>query len=492
MTPRERKMALTLGVLLLLGLGAVGYLMVLRPLQEGTARRDALQKEVDELTEQADKLRASQPKLAAAKRKSLPANPAPVTKPGQGVPAATTLTPSEASDAKLEYTLLLTRLLARAKIPTTSVSVSDRALDARGIPLIPNTKKPAYLRAAWNVEIRNIDMWELHDFLVAFYQVDLLHQITGLTITRDETPTGGKKAELSRHDLTVKLTAEAIMLDGAERRPNLIVVPSGFAAVGGLRGYDAIAYNPQYPARLINPFRVHPLLATGHRDYSYIVLKDMFHGHLPTAPKPSFDRIPDVAVKLGEPIAPVKVTLGGELPPGPIKWDVKYGGKILPPGSVKVEPSRQGPAATVSLTPAEGEAGFAQVEVIATLPDGKQLTNTLKVGVSALPPKDEISAYIFLTNTTVRSDGTATATIRDRYNPFDYEVRAGRDGVKVQKYWYLTATQRKEDGPTTPQLMIGDENVTATQKVFKVVALDDDGLILLDVTQPPAKPWLMV
>jgi hypothetical protein len=498
MTPRERNLALVLGGLLFLGLAFGGFVLIVGPLQAASARAAALDTEVADLKKQAEKLRDAVPKLNEAKRRSLPSDPKQPTRPGQPpAPAAAATGRPEASSAKLEYSLLLTRLLAQAKIPTTAISIKERAMDARGIPVLPNTKRPAYIRIAYDIDVHNIDMWEVHDFLTAFYQVDLLHQITSFSIKRDENVNATRKNN-DRKDLTLTLTVEAIMLDGAEPRPSLVPVPTAFAAVGGWRGYDTVAYDPN-PAtsRLVNPFRSTPLLAEPRRDYSYVVLKDMFHGHLPPAPKPSFDRVADVTVKQGEPINPIKLSLKDLTTPGPIKWDVKYESKLLPKGSVKVEPAKQSPTAALTIAPAEGESGSAQVNVTATLADGKELKSTLKVVVTPADPKHDISSYIFLVNTTVRSDGTAAAVIRDRYNPYDYEVRATRDGVRVQKFWFLTATQRKEDGPTTPLLIISDENdkgvgVTATKRVFKVVAVDDDGIIVVDVTPPPAKPWAAV
>ena len=39
-------------------------------------------------------------------------------------------------------------------------------------------------------------------------------------------------------------------MDGADNRPSLLPVPSGFAAIGGWRGHNAIAFNPDpEPAR---------------------------------------------------------------------------------------------------------------------------------------------------------------------------------------------------------------------------------------------------
>lgn len=477
MNPRERKLAIVLGGLVLLAVVAGGYFLVLEPLQAKSALAEKLQTEVDDLQSKAEALHKAEFQLAAAKRRSLPADPKAAPKAGQPAP------PQGVSQAKLEYSILMTRLLARAKIPADAITVKEKVTDARGIPVLPN-KRPAYTRVVYDVEIRNIDMWEAHDFLTNYYDVDLLHQITAIMIKRDENAGGAKKVA-DRKDLTLTLTTEAIMLEGAETRRNLIPVPSAFAAVGGWRGFNAIAFNPDpKPARLINPFRTTPLLATPKRDYSLIVRRDMFHGWFPDLPAPAIAKLADVTTQAGTAINPVKLTLTGDIPPGPVKWDVKSDSKLLPPGSLKVDAAKQ----VLTVNPAEDEVGFGTVNLVATLANGKELKTSFRVAVSPQPPgpvKDEISPFIFLVNTTVRSDGTAVAIIRDRYNPFDYEVRATKEGVRVQKYWYLTATVRKEDGPTTPQLLISDEDVSATKRTLKVIAVDNDGIIVLDITPPP-------
>lgn len=505
MSPRERNLAVILGALLVLSVVVVGYFLILQPLQAGSAKQAALEKEVADLKLQAEKITAVVPKLNDAKRRSFPSDPKAPTKPGQPAPAAAagTATRPGASSAKLEYTLLLSRLLAKTKIPHDAISMKERVMDARGVPVLANTKRPAYVRYAWDIEARNIDMWEVHDFLTAYYKVDLLHQITSFSLKRDEN-TSATQRRNDRKDLTLTITTEAIMIDGVESRPSLVPVPSGFAAVGGLPGFDAIAFNPDPAAgRLINPFRAAPVLAFRElpnrarepRDYSYLVQKDMFHGAWPAPPKPSFDKLADVTVKAGEPINPVKLSLSGLLPPGAVKWDVKTdaNSKLLPTGSVRLDVSKQTPTAALSFKPAEGEFGTTTVSVVATLPDGKELKGSMRVTVGAPAPKDEISAYIFLVNTTVRSDGSASALIRDRYNPFEYEVVVlPKEELKVRKYWFPLAN-KKDLEKVTPLLVINDEDVkgvgqTATKREFKVVAIDSDGLIVIDVTPPPAKP----
>ena len=126
-----------------------------------------------------------------------------------------------------------------AEAVVVEVDASERRVPRAEVAEIRFDREEPVVR----VEIRNIDMWEVHDFLTYYYDVDLLHQITAIMIKRDENA-GGTKKVTDRKDLTLTLTTEAIMLEGAETRRNLIPVPSAFAAVGGWRGFDSVAFNP--------------------------------------------------------------------------------------------------------------------------------------------------------------------------------------------------------------------------------------------------------
>src|SRR5205807_5873398 len=131
---------------------------------------------------------------------------------------------------------------------------------------------------------------------------------------------------------------------------------------------------------------------------------------------------------------------------------------------------------TLPLTPAKDEIGSGTVSVVAKLADGKELKTSFKVSVAAVPVKqepqrDEISAYIFLVNTTTRSDGTGSAVIRDRFNPQDYEIEVTPQGVKVSKFSYRGGVERRTP-VTSPLLVITDDDIpgefgTSTKRTFK-------------------------
>jgi hypothetical protein len=102
------------------------------------------------------------------------------------------------------------------------------------------------------------------------------------------------------------------------------------------------------------------------------------------------------------------------------------------------------------------------------------------------PPREEplpdSSDAIKLVMATTRSDGSAVAVVRDNFNPFNYEIEADAKGVRVTKYVYFGAAKRKDRfyGPPD-QLVISDEEVSKTNRQFKVVSIAEDGLVLIDL-----------
>jgi len=114
-----------------------------------------------------------------------------------------------------------------------------------------------------------------------------------------------------RKDLAAKIITEAIILDGAEPRRTLLSVPTAFAAVGGMSGYNALLLTPE-ASRGLSPIQFTPVLATSGRDYTMIVQNDMFHGPLPLRPPSVFEKIADISNEVDKPIAPVKVRLAGD------------------------------------------------------------------------------------------------------------------------------------------------------------------------------------
>ena len=474
MSTRERTLAILMIGLIVVGGGAfAGYLFIYEPIQEKKAASAKLQEEINALQEREDDFRKNFPRLKVAKQRSLPA---------------------DENVARQEHYEMMSRLVRQAGIPLGYTITTKPAPDANAIPKLPGTKTPIYTKVVVDIEFKRADMWVVHDFLTSYYRLNLLHQITHFSIKKDDDAAAAKNRPAGdRRDLTVKVTTEALILDGAEPRRTLLPVSNAFAAVGGMVGYDAVALNPDM-GRGIAPLQLAPVLASRTRDYTMIVQKDPFHGPYPKPDGLGVDKIADVAATVGEPIPSVKVPIKGE--PGYLGTvtltATPDNGKLFPAGSVKVDQTNR----SISLTPAKEEIGSAKFTVVAKAANGQEVKATFAVSIDTPPTErkpgegDDISPAVILIGITSGSDGAAVAAIRDNATPVKYEVEASAKGINVVKYYYLNGQKRKDLDYESPKLLtIADGSPTkpATLRVLKIVAVNDDSLIVQDVT-PPAKP----
>jgi hypothetical protein len=393
--------------------------------------------------------------------------------------------------ARREYAEMLSRVLQKANV-APGYRVTEKTPDPAGTPVMPGAaKKLAYQKVAFEVSFDRADMWAVKDVLEGYYKLNLLQQITHLDIKVDTTPgqagAGGRaKAVTDRRDLVVKFSTEAVVLDNAEPRRTLLPVSPAFAGVGGWLGYNGVALNPE-AGRGLAPLQLAQVLSTKNRDYSLMVLKDPFHGPLPPPPPLSLGKIADVAVKAGEKLDPVRV---------PVTGDVAYTGKVTLTATVeggpfkgtevKVDDTRK----TLKLEPKEGETGTGTVTVVAQAANGQKAERTFKVKVEEAAAveevkaaKEDIAASIVLIGVSVRSDGTASAIVRDNYNPLTYELEATSRRVKVIQYEHLgqRKKQNKAYRPDPNEFEIDDDGNTGTKRHFKVVGIDDGGLVVEDL-----------
>ena len=470
MSNRERFLAITLIGLILVGVGGIGgYMLVYLPIQQKHVAADQLQADIFKLDGQAAKMRKEMPRLGEIKRRSLP--------PDENL-------------ARREYAVMMDRILRQANVPpgfSITPVASKTSADTRSIPQLAG-KKPAYTKVVTAIEFRRADMWTVVDFLKAYYSLDLLHQITHFSIERDEDPgTGATRNQTSdnRKDLTVKLTSEAIILDGAEKRRTLLPVPEAFAAVGGIGGYGSILVNPEI-GRGITPLQFAPVLSTANRDYSFIVLRDLFHGTLPKPPSLSFDRIANVAAEMGQEIKPVPLPLRGGTGAN-VSLTAKTESELFPPGSLKLDETTR----SLTLIPTPGATGEATITVEAKL-DNEVAKTEFRVSISpaaeTAPPKPDISGVIKLIIAGTRNDGTAFAVIRDNANRLVYEVEATRRRVKVAKFWWPGQNKKQDRFYEDPELLIISDDTSSTHRRFKVVSVDTDGLVLIDLGGDADRP----
>jgi len=473
MSSRDHTLALVMIVLLVLGVGgALGFFFVYQPIQDKADAAQKLQNEIDDADAKIFAVLKEKPKLDLAKRQSLP--------------------PDEAL-ARREYKLLLERLLQKAKLSVAPASYdfSDGRVLATTAPVTPDLpvppkagtapatggttsssqkKPPAYRRLEFKVNIKRADIWQIADFLAAFYQTDLLHQITDLRITRDNKPTD------ARNGLEAHITIEAIIVDGTPFRATLF---------------------PPEPKKGSGPAlaTAAPVLAKG-RDYSLLALNDLFYGLLPP-PKPAdpfkMSTISDVVLRTpGEPPT-VKLKFSGDGADKP-KVIATASGTAIPEGALKIDQK----SFTLTLPASQEELGSSAtstISVVATAPNGvvQKGSFTVSLGKAAevveVAAKDDIAAFIKLSIMSGRSDGTVSAIIWDAANPHQYKVTANIKAVVVDKWWLKSAGDwRKDRDYEQPAgvLAISDDS-SATKRTFQVVAFEDDAILVLDVTKPVGK-----
>ena len=466
MSSRERNMAIIpIALILLFGSAAVGYAFVYQPIQDKNRAALALDSEIAKKQEDYDKIKAEKQRLDVMKQRSLP---------------------PDLAIAKREYSEMMSRLLQQAKVPS-NLRVRELGTDNTGTPVLA-AKKLAYTKVAFEITFEKADMWAIQDFLQAYYKLDLLHQITLFEIKTDAQPASTTRGKVvnDRKDLIVKLISEAIILDGAEARRTLLSVPTAFAAIGGLPGYNALYLTPE-ASRGLSPIQFSPVLATRSRDYTLIVQNDIFHGPLPLPPSMTVEKIADISSEQDKPIAPVKVRVAGDLgPSGKVTLEAVSDGKVLPAGSLKIDQV----AKTITLLPMAGETGSAEITVVAKTEDGKEAKTRFNVKITesevaaeTIKKLPDISDSIKLIMSVPGSDGRASAVVKDNYNPLTYEIEASASGrIKVTKFEHLGARKKKDRFYDDPELLIlSDDGVSSTKRTFKVLAIDYDGMILSEV-----------
>lgn len=261
MTDRERKLAILLGgLVLVVVVGVGGYAGVYVPLSDNWQAATRLENEITEKEFRLAQIRKDMPRLQAAVKRSLPADP---------------------YLAGSEYGAAINRLLWDAKVPVSAYSVRPKPADSRGVPEIA-PKKPAYTKVALEVTLKPVSLATLIDVLHRYYRLNLLQQITKFTVKKVDSgsPRRASTVYADRADLDVTFVTEAVILDGAENRRTLLALPNGLGAVGG-----GLPYAVPEPARALTPQQFAPVLATSGRDYTLLLVKDIFHG--PPPPRPA-------------------------------------------------------------------------------------------------------------------------------------------------------------------------------------------------------------
>jgi hypothetical protein len=472
MTSREQTLAIVLLSAVLLTVGGVGgYMFIWQPLQRQKAEEEKLNGEIADLDTQVEALRVMAKKLEIARVRSLPA---------------------DETMARREYTVALEHIAEAAGVPK-GYTITPKAVDntVRAVPEI-SKGKPVYTRVAYELVFKKADMWAIKDFLEGYYQLRLMHQITSIHIKKEDD--AGSKNAGRRNNLTVTLTTEALLVEGAQSRHTLLPIPTAFAAIGGGAAYLAMTVTPD-AARGVVP-DVPEVLSPVHRDYSLMVLKDPFNGPLPKPPAFALASISNVKIKTDERPSPVKVGVSGDGSYG-AKVTAIASGTLFAPGELKVDPKTY----AIELPKTSATEGAAEIKVTATSSDGVMKTTSFKVEVAkgteevAKAEKEDIAPFVVLIGITHRSDGSAWARICDNANRTRYQIDATATDIKVakeeifnpRKGWTLVDDHKHHPAG----VMVVSDPKSKTYRMFKVIAVDHDGLFLADLkpdASAPVKP----
>jgi len=223
MTQRERRLALMLFGILVLGGGFLAYQMVVRPLGEYGTTIASLEDEVEGAKGQVFKILKDKPQLERWRLMSLPIDPAH---------------PGDVGLAKGEYGKYLDQLLYKNRF----MEVNFTSVEGTRATGTQPGKKPVFTPVDFNIRAKT-SLTNLVQMLEEFQRTPLLHKIKSLTIDRPENAPASRR---KKDDVVaVQMTIEALVVSGAERRPiNLLGVDHRLLAL------DALTVLEGGPARI--------------------------------------------------------------------------------------------------------------------------------------------------------------------------------------------------------------------------------------------------
>jgi hypothetical protein len=281
MNPRERLMAIVLGVLIVFGGGGFAfYQFFWKEYQRRLDTVVSLQKKNAEMEVRKQQILAEEPKLRKWEQLSLPPSPK-----------------SDPNRTKTEYQKYLEDLIRDSRLAEKNAPEPVK-VDAKAVPTLPG-RGPIYSVLAYKVTAKG-SYANFVRFLEKFYQAGLLQQIRNVKLKRATStstaaapgggflPGGGLgAARQPSTDLDIELTVEALVLPGtAERQhvlPNLdlrTLLAEATAALRQQPGALWLAYWTISPAGPLGPGE----LAQPARDYSAMASRDIFIGPPPASP----------------------------------------------------------------------------------------------------------------------------------------------------------------------------------------------------------------
>jgi hypothetical protein len=267
MNPRERMLAIcVIGTVILAAAAFFGYQLFWVPFSERRANLTRLRDEGEAKQQRIIKILEDRGRLQRARQLSLPL---------------------DVNLARVEYQRFLDELLRKNKFGGISVAERGKA-DSRNVPTTTN-KVPVYTRVTFSAQGR-ANLSSIVAMLQGFYRTPLMHQVKRLSIHRPATAAADRRPD----ELELELIVEAIIVNGADKRPQLLpfidrrlVALDAFSSLRGAPVAFGLASWGAGPSGPVGP----RVLADPHRDYSAIAAKNIFFGNTPVvvdtrAPEP--------------------------------------------------------------------------------------------------------------------------------------------------------------------------------------------------------------
>ncbi len=514
MTSRSRLLVLALVGVLLVAAVAAGWLFVYDPYTKKKQLVDAAEAKAQTAEDDADAVVAQTKKLKGYQKQSLPADPQTAKREYQTALKAV-LDESGARNATITPPND-TELSRPTGVPFIDQSATRPALDAK-----PETYL-TYIPLTFRVEFSKTDLATVAEVLRRYYALDLLHQITQLSIRRDGTAEVGTDArpQKERADLHVTFTTRALIVSGATARLPVALVSGPHGAVGGGLGLAAQS-----------PPGAEPVLSPKQRAYDLLAAKDPYHGELPApippagsvsgyvfaddnknglfdadeknAPEDNEKGVGRVGMKLyqiQEGDKPRKfVAQATTNQYGYYKFDgVKPGsGYVI----VQEQPTgyESGPATPGTMGGAAGNNEITGVTVLMQKesPENNFAEIPPPPPITAKPDFREFVEYNSWIHTIEGEEHTFTITLKDKINDEDYEVLyvvlGERVKVKATKYYYQRfktdpADRKKKEYMNEPLLDISKPAAMSNKNVFAVYGVEKDGALLLGERPPAVLP----
>lgn len=252
MIPKERKVvvAVLAATVVVLLVGFLAYFFIIGPIGEKNKLIADRNNEIDDLDLKKARIELEKKKFEAQRQQSLP---------------------KDVGLARGQYAALLDSLARKADFAPGSFKITSKDPDAKSAPKI-TAKEVAYVKLNYEITVRS-DLYRITDFLTRFYQQPLLHTIEKLNLLRPNDV----KAQTNK-ELDATFTIEAIILDTAPDRPNLIPIGVQSAIVSGAA--IQTAYNRAAVATGAGSATMSDI-ASRSREYLAIAGKNIFYGPLP-------------------------------------------------------------------------------------------------------------------------------------------------------------------------------------------------------------------